>query len=62
MQPKVSTEGRDLTIACKRAILLVPRAKHLNKHQLYSKEKHKESKYEDFLKKYIKFDQDWNKQ
>lgn len=29
VQPKVSTEGRDRTIAFSRAILFVPRAKHL---------------------------------
>lgn len=29
VQPKVSTDGKDLTIAFRRAILLVPRAKHL---------------------------------
>lgn len=29
VQPKVSTEGKDLTIAFIRAILFVPRAKHL---------------------------------
>lgn len=29
VQPNVSTEGKDLTIAFKRAILFVPRAKHL---------------------------------
>jgi len=38
VHPNVSTEGRDLTMAFKRAILLVPRAKHLkekNKQMLY---------------------------
>jgi hypothetical protein len=29
VHPNVSTEGRDLTMALKRAILLVPRAKHV---------------------------------
>ncbi len=29
VHPNVSTEGRDLTMAFRRAILLVPRAKHL---------------------------------
>lgn len=29
VQPKVSTDGKDLTIAFRRAIRLVPRAKHL---------------------------------
>lgn len=29
VHPNVSTEGNDLTIAFKRAILFVPRAKHL---------------------------------
>jgi hypothetical protein len=33
VHPNVSTEGRDLTMALKRAILLVPRAKHLKKKQ-----------------------------
>jgi hypothetical protein len=33
VHPNVSTEGRDLTIAFKRAILLVPRAKHLKEKQ-----------------------------
>ena len=33
VQPNVSTEGNDLTIAFKRAILLVPSAKHLPRHQ-----------------------------
>ena len=29
VQPNVSTDGKDLTIAFSRAILFVPRAKHL---------------------------------
>lgn len=29
VQPKVSTEGKDLTMAFSRAILFVPSAKHL---------------------------------
>jgi hypothetical protein len=29
VHPNVSTEGRDLTMAFRRAILLVPRAKHV---------------------------------
>ena len=37
VHPNVSTEGSDLTMAFKRAILLVPRAKHLeeNKQMIY---------------------------
>lgn len=33
VQPKVSTEGKDLTIAFIRAILFVPRAKHLIRNE-----------------------------
>lgn len=37
VQPKVSTEGKDLTIALRRAIRLVPRAKHLQaEHESYN--------------------------
>jgi len=37
VQPKVSTEGNDLTIAFRRAILLVPRAKHLFEQKVFKK-------------------------
>lgn len=40
VQPNVSTDGSDLTIAFSRAILFVPRAKHL----LNGEEKHDENK------------------
>jgi len=33
VHPNVSTEGSDLTMAFKRAILFVPRAKHLEEKQ-----------------------------